>query len=281
MWKPRSPPGPPGTPVKVLGLGFPRTGTASFARALETLLDQPVYHPNTEFSFWAQVRHPREAERHARRWNDILSISLARVRDPSNHTVSEAQRQKHLLAQQYEGYAAITDAPGTLYAKELRELYPDAQVIVTTRDEDQWLKSFKSLARLLVSPWLGLQLWPIPGMRHWRQHMELMESGRWKELYYTQGEVKAGKYVYTRHMEYLRRELGDDLHFFNVKDGWGPLCELLGTEVPDTAFPHVNDATAVERAITQAIRAGLLMWAGIVGCIIGMIFLVWKNLELE
>lgn len=166
-----------------------------------------------------------------------------------SYTVSEAQRQKYLLAQQFEGYAAITDVPSNLYAKELRELYPDAKVIVTTRDEDQWLKSFKSLARLLGNPWLGLLLWPIPGMRHLVESYAVMGRGRWRELYFTPGVVKAGKYVYSRHMEYSRRELGDEVHFFDVKDGWGPLCELLGVEVPDVAFPHINDAAAIEQAV--------------------------------
>jgi hypothetical protein len=28
---------------------------------------------------------------------------------------------------------------------------------------------------------------------------------------------------------------------FNVKEGWGPLCAFLGFEVPDYAFPRLND----------------------------------------
>ena len=237
-----------------------------------------MYHTNTEFSFWAQARHALWKERQARRWVDILSISLARIQDPANHTVSETQRQKYLLAQQYEGFAAIIDAPSILYAKELRELYPDAMVIVTTRDEDQWLKSFESTAGLLKRPWLGVQLWLVPGMRHWTHSMDVMARGRWKELYHTKGEARTGKEVYARHMDYLRRELGDDIHFFNVKDGWGPLCELLEVDVPDTAFPHANDGVAIQQEVTRAIRFGLILWGAIVGGIIGMISLIWASL---
>ena len=32
----------------------------------------------------------------------------------------------------------------------------------------------------------------------------------------------------------------NDYLVFNVKDGWGPLCEFLGKPVPDADFPHVN-----------------------------------------
>ena len=76
--------------MKVLGLGLPRTGTSSFSKALEILLDEPVYHVSTDFSFFELFRNPRETERHARRWVDILSISLARFQNPASHTVSEA-----------------------------------------------------------------------------------------------------------------------------------------------------------------------------------------------
>lgn len=31
---------------------------------------------------------------------------------------------------------------------------------------------------------------------------------------------------------------------FHPKDGWAPLCEFLGKEVPESAFPKVNE-TAV------------------------------------
>lgn len=38
----------PGTKLQVIGAGLPRTGTASISRALEILLDGPVYHGATQ-----------------------------------------------------------------------------------------------------------------------------------------------------------------------------------------------------------------------------------------
>ncbi len=93
-------------------------------------------------------------------------------------------------------------------------------------------------------------------------------------MYYTQREVKPGAYIYVRHMEYLRSELGDEVHFFDVKDGWGPLCEILGVEVPDIAFPHMNDAAGIQQAFSRSIREGLFVWAGIIGGIVGMMSLL-------
>jgi len=41
---------------------------------------------------------------------------------------------------------------------------------------------------------------------------------------------------------------------YEVKEGWGPLCEFLGVEEPDIPFPRVNDTAEMHRRI-RAIRA--------------------------
>ena len=50
------------------------------------------------------------------------------------------------------------------------------------------------------------------------------------------GESMSGKYVYVRHMEYLQRELEDQVHFSDVMDGWRPLCKGPWLEVPDISI---------------------------------------------
>lgn len=36
---------------------------------------------------------------------------------------------------------------------------------------------------------------------------------------------------------------------FRLADGWGPLCEFLGKDVPDVEFPHVNETAALQEKI--------------------------------
>ena len=36
----------------------------------------------------------------------------------------------------------------------------------------------------------------------------------------------------------------DRLLVYEVKDGWGPLCEFLGVEAPEEPFPHLNDTAS-------------------------------------
>ncbi len=46
-----------------------------------------------------------------------------------------------------------------------------------------------------------------------------------------------------------RRVPKERLLVFDVKEGWGPLCEFLGVEEPDKPFPHLNDAGEIQRLI--------------------------------
>lgn len=69
------------------------------------------------------------------------------------------------------------------------------------------------------------------------------------------------------------------MHYFNVKDGWKPLCDILGLPVPDVPFPHVNDADAVQEFMQDFIKAALFRWAIIVGVVATVGFSVWKFLQ--
>jgi hypothetical protein len=56
--------------------------------------------------------------------------------------------------------------------------------------------------------------------------------------------------VFNRHNGEVRRRVPEGrLLVYEVKQGWGPLCEFLGVEVPDKPFPHLNDAADMRRLI--------------------------------
>ena len=56
--------------------------------------------------------------------------------------------------------------------------------------------------------------------------------------------------VFNRHNEEVQRRVPKErLLVYEVKQGWGPLCEFLGVEEPDKPFPHLNDAAEVQRLI--------------------------------
>lgn len=256
MGQQASKPGPPTTRMQVLGLGMSRTGTASFSAALEILLDAPVYHTG------AQLVHGSSAHMH--RWVEITR------RFPLSADPGQAAKDKavvrSLLKRQLSGFAAVTDTPTIQFAEELVELYPDTLVIVTTRDPEKWWRSIEPVTNNAVNGWLGLVFWPVPGLRWWKAMVDAHTVGRWGELYYYKGETKPDVFVYERHMEHVERVVPrGKLHYYDVREGWEPLCRILGKPVPDVPFPHINDAESAEKVFVDCLKVALLYWAGIFG----------------
>lgn len=68
------------------------------------------------------------------------------------------------------GFVGCSDCPMIHFLPELLELYPDAKVVLVTRDTEKWWKSFAVFGDENVkSPWgkrlFEIFLWPIPGAR--------------------------------------------------------------------------------------------------------------------
>jgi hypothetical protein len=164
-----------------------------------------------------------------------------------------------LLQEQLDGYAAITDAPGTQLVPELMELYPSAMVVCTVRDPISWEKSFAQVMNITGLWFLPWVLLPLPGMINYFRYLTLLGE-QWNRLY---GEAKPTRQTYERHIEWLKEVVPEDrLVFFDVKEGWEPLCRALGKDVPmDQPFPHINDSEAIDRIARYHVRRGLMRWA--------------------
>lgn len=62
-------------------------------------------------------------------------------------------------------------------------------------------------------------------------------------------------------MEYLESSMPKEkLLYFDVRDGWEPLCKALDISVPDEPFPNVNDGKALHEFAKQCVRQGLVRW---------------------
>ncbi|KAJ6120965.1 NAD dependent epimerase/dehydratase [Penicillium sp. IBT 18751x] len=250
----------PGTSIQVIGAGLSRTGTASFSRALEILLGGPVYHCGTQ----STLGPPYQVQL----WIQILRHWLS----GSN---TDRPTMLRLLGEQMDGYAAITDAPGSQFVPELMELYPDAKVICTIRDPISWEKSFAqvmNITGLWFLPWAVL---PVPGMINYFRYLTLLGE-QWRTMY---GESRPTRQTYLRHIEWLKEVVPEDrLVFLDVKEGWGPLCQALGKDIPmDQPFPHVNDSEAIDRIARYHVRRGLKRWAVILAVgAVGVAFL-WRR----
>ncbi|KAJ5578516.1 NAD dependent epimerase/dehydratase [Penicillium hispanicum] len=233
-----------GTTIQVIGAGLPRTGTASFSTALEILLQGPIFHCGTQ----ATLGPPAQIKT----WIKILRQWLS-------GTATDRHAMLQLLERQLDGYAAITDSPGSQFIPELMELYPEAKVICTVRDPASWERSMDQVMTLTMSWFLRWVLLPLPGMRYFIEYIHLL-GDQWYRMY---DEPLPTSRTYHRHLAWLRETVpADRLVFFDVKDGWAPLCRALGKEVPkDLPFPHVNDSDAIEKIARLHVRRGLARWA--------------------
>ncbi|PVH92482.1 hypothetical protein DM02DRAFT_276172 [Periconia macrospinosa] len=233
----------PGTKFRVIGAGLSRTGTASFSEALRILLDGPVYHGGTQATLGPETE--------IRSWVKLLSHFPPK-------TTSDKTLIQDMLKQRFDGYAAATDAPTCGLVEELVEVFPDALVICTIRDPNAWVKSMVGVSNASTLWFLRFVLFPIPGMRYFVDYINVLRN-QWLHLY-DEAEPATTKTWYN-HIDYLKRVVPEErLLFFNVKDGWEPLCKALGKEIPDVPFPRINDGEAIDRLSKKMVTKGLLRW---------------------
>ncbi|KAF2818884.1 hypothetical protein CC86DRAFT_472534 [Ophiobolus disseminans] len=240
----------PGTPFLVIGAGLPRTGTTSLTLALSTLLNGPIYHGGTQCTLGPEL--------------EILSwIKLLSHYPPTSPSSRLAVRK--ILEQRLTGYAGVTDAPCAGLVEELLEIYPDALVICTMRDVDKWEKSMSAIASASTLSYLRLILFLLPTMRYFPSYIDALRA-QWVALY---GRAEpATRHHWDAHTQYLKRVVpAKQLLFYDVREGWGPLCEALGKEVPEEEFPRVNDSRAIEELARKMVLRGVGRWGILLGSV--------------
>lgn len=110
----------------------------------------------------------------------------------------------------------------------------------------------------------------LPTLRFFTAYVKAAEEGRYGELYFRDGNETCVKETYGYHTDYLRKVVPKEkLVLYSVEDGWGPLCQALGKDVPDEAFPRANDGKAIEELFKQMVVQGLLRWVWVGGLVVG------------
>ena len=202
--------------LKVIGAGYPRTGTSSLKLALEQLGFGPCHHMREI------IMEPSSAAR----WVEAVE----------GHPDWEAI---------FEGYQSCTDAPGCCFWRELADYYPDAKVLLSVRDPDQWFDSTQ--ATVFSDQMLGRQMGPL--MHEFFAKVVTREFG---------GDIHDRDFMLAqferRRQEVIAAIPEPRLLVYDVREGWEPLCAWLGVAVPETPFPHSN--TREEMAQVRAVMAG-------------------------
>ena len=219
--------------LRVIGAGLPRTGTTSMLQALNILNLGPVIHMAQNFE---------ESERCAV-WESAFN--------------GKPPNWRAFLA----GFKSTIDAPCCNFYEQFLHEFPDAKVVLTVRDsDDAWYKSYISTIGAVGTPFYRWQIKLIPTLRKQASlHQAIMRD-------WTSNFDSIGPQMHTQHNAKVRKIVPKErLLEFNVKQGWGPLCEFLDVPVPDVPFPHANDTNEIKRLIFMLRATGTAAWALLFG----------------
>ena len=193
--------------LKIIGAGFPRTGTSSLRNALEMLGYDPCYHMSEV------ARNPIQVNF----WHDILD--------------GKTINWETIFGQ----YQATTDAPAAYFWRELATAYPEAKILLSVRDAEAW---YDSLYRTVYQVHLKPMPTNDPDAYNWRKL-----SSRLQERTF-HGRIEDRAYAISIFQQHNRQvqELAEPgrLLVYEVSQGWPPLCDFLGCSIPDEPFPHAN-----------------------------------------
>lgn len=186
--------------LKLIGAGVGRTGTLSLRTALEILLGEPCYH-------MFEVRsHPE----HIPLW----------------HAAARGERVDWRAM--LEPYGAAVDWPASAFWPEISAAFPDAVILLSTRDAEGWWRSASNTIFQAMDGVTG----------PWRDMIDAMFAARFTTAI---GDKAAAIAAFETHNRAVRaRAPAARLVEWQPGDGWEPLCRALGVAVPDQPFPHVN-----------------------------------------
>ena len=132
------------------------------------------------------------------------------------------------------------DWPSASFWRELRFVYPDAKVILTLRDSEQWYTSVMNTIWKLSST--ALEQGKSRGDQEMIERALMGREVIWDGVF--GGRMEDKNHViecFERHnQEVIDSVPQEQLLVYRPGDGWEPLCEFLQKPVPDTDYPRVN-----------------------------------------
>ncbi len=196
--------------MEIIGPGFGRTGTNSVKIALEHLGFGPSHHmfevrDNPEFlADWEAAARGEKLD-----WDKVFA-----------------------------GYRSQVDWPGAKYWRELAAHYPEAKVILTVRDPDEWFDSVQATIGKFVA---ARGKHPSPHANAIAEMAyQLVARATFNDR---MTDREHATRIFKQHIAEVQAEIpAERLLTFDLSEGWEPLCEFLGVAVPDIPFPKTNSS---------------------------------------
>jgi len=226
--------------LRIIGAGIPRTGTLSMKQALD-ILGFPCHH-------MAAVLADR-TDREAKMWTKAGTVGL-----------SDAEWDDLL-----QPWQACIDAPSACFYQRLADLYPDAKVLVTTRDAKKWLASMnRTIGVRRPGDWEWFLMSNFsPALKYMAP---MWAATVWKGCFKdTKPLTESVLTDFTNELLDFFRARGEldrvlvydiDAKGEGALVGWEKVCPFLGVDIPQgVAWPDVN-ASEPEKVRRQQDAAG-------------------------
>jgi hypothetical protein len=210
---------------------------------------------------------------HRKNVNDFSAWLDAHPEETARPSSAVTTRIRHV----FHGYRSTMDAPLCDLVPELFATYPSAKFILSVRTDgpEGWYQSWvealgwhfnrdlgRTIFRTLIYP--SHLLRTQDDCAQWARKRLIRDFGG-----------KLGPHLYTQHNALVRDTIPKgQLLEFNVKEGWEPLCEFLGVEVPRAEFPNINERKGIKAVYTGMMVYGAICWGFYGGLVAGGVFLV-------
>ena len=235
--------------VKVLCFGAPRTGTTSLEIALEKI----------GYKTFAGMQHNFNKDNRWPLWTEALRAKHRRI-DVEPYSAEDFDK--------FLGpYDAVAGWPASLFVDELVAAYPDAKVILTTRDPESWANSYFSTVIASFEQWKRWN-WILPLCRGRHRDFRVNVAEDTAAFVNYKADVSnrdAAIKAYVARNEHIRHVVPKErLLELDGKLGYAPLCAFLGKEIPrekggnEEAYPHTNLEESMNRAMLFVLRTAQL-----------------------
>ena len=139
---------------------------------------------------------------------------------------------------------AVTDLPSAAFVEELIHAYPDAQVILTTRNVDDWYTSVCNTIGVAYSSRIVslLAMCGDPVLSRYLPMVNALWSGFFR-IPIKSPQFPCGEQVlkarFVEHYQTVRDLVPKErLLEREIGEGWGRICQFLDKPIPAVSFPR-------------------------------------------
>ena len=242
--------------MKLICAGLSKTGTKSITKALRTL-GYTVYDYREHRDF------------HINEWLDLY-----------------CEGKLPNFTSMYKNIDAVIGLPASFWYEEIFEAFPNSKVLLSVRDggEEEWVKSWAKQNEQLENPGFLTKI-----ALRWLSRAAHRKEWLFLDVIFTAayGSLDSKSTVlfkkkYREHNARVKAVIPQEqLLIYSVKQGWKPLCEFLGFDVPEQEFPCENVGCSHGHQIIgsqfQEFKVNFLIVLSVLVFLVALLYFVYLN----